>query len=483
MYLLGVDLGTTGCKSMVFDLEGNILGSYYIEYELIFTPEGVEQDANAWWNNTKTAVKGALEEAGIDGEKVLSVSVSSQGIAFVPVDKEGNTLMNAISWYDARAVDEVARIKEDYDNFEIFSRTGRQITPVVFPKVMWLKKNRPEIYEKASTFLMGLDFLLYRFSGNTTTDYTMASGTLCYDTAKREWIPELFERYGIDMDRFPQIHCFGDVVGTVLPEVAEELGLSTKTKVVMGLQDQKAGASGAGINEEIMTISLGTASAISSIAKRHVTDDNMAVACHGFDRNRWMLENNVGTAGSALKWVRDTLFSQKSYREMDALAEKAPVGSNGVIFHPFLVRGESGHGKGTFARIALDATQGDIIRSVLEGIAYEIKICIDAHKRVSDIARKAKELHVFGGGAVSSLWCQIIADIANMPVVIPRTYETGNLGAALCAGIGAGVFKNLDDAKAFVGKPQKEYLPNKENSKAYKEKFEEYTEWKRNSNH
>lgn len=478
MYLLGVDLGTTGCKSMVFDLEGNILGSHYIEYELIFTSEGVEQDAGIWWDNVKTAIKAALNNARIDGRKVLALSVSSQGISFVPVDKDGNTLMNAISWYDSRAFEEAARIRSDFDNFLVFSRTGRQISSLVFPEVMWLKKHRPQIYEKTYKFLMGLDFLLYRFCGNAATDYTMASGTLCYDTSNRDWIPEFFNNYDIDMGKFPQIHCFGDVVGTVVPKVAEQLGLSTNTKVVAGLQDQKAAAIGAGINSEIITISLGTASAISSIASKHIVDQNMSAACHGFDRQGWILENSVGTAGAALKWVRNTMFSQKTYSEMDALADKVPAGSKGVLFYPRLSKGDSQHGKGVFTGIGLDTAQGDIIRSVMEGVGFEIRSCIAAHKRVNGKVRNAKQLRIFGGGATSSVWCQMIADIADMPVVVPRTHETGNLGAAICAGIGAGVFKDLVDAQRFVGIPQKEYLPGMENTRVYKDKFDEYLEMK-----
>ena len=479
MYLLGIDLGTTGCKSMVFDLEGNILGDHYIEYDLIFTSEGVEQDANLWWDHVKTAIQTALKSADIDGTKVLGLSISSQGISFVPIDENGNTLMNAISWYDTRAMEEAKIIEADYDNFAVFSCTGRQISSLVFPDVMWLKKHRPEVYEKSSSFLMGLDFLVYRFTGRYATDYSMASGTLCFDTVKHEWVSEFFEKYDIDMDKFPSIYCFGDVIGTVLPDVAEELGLSTKTKVVMGLQDQKAAAVGAGIDHGIITVSLGTASAICSVADTHVVDETMGVACHGFSRDSWMLENSLGTAGAALKWVRTTMFSQISYAEMDALAEQTPAGSNGVFFYPKLNKGVSSHNEGFFTGLGLEITQGDIIRSVLEGIGYEIQERITAHQRLSQGARNAKEISVFGGGATSSIWCQIIADITNMTVVVPRTHETGNLGAALCAGIGAGVYKDLTDAKRMVGGMQTKFVPSPENHNVYKERIKAYSETKK----
>jgi xylulokinase len=479
MYLLGIDLGTTGCKSMVFDLEGNILGDHYIEYDLIFTPEGVEQDANLWWDHVKTAIQTALRNAAVDGKKVLGLSISSQGISFVPIDEHGNTLMNAISWYDTRAMEEADAIKSDYDNFSIYTRTGRQISSLVFPEVMWLKKHRNEIYEKTYKFLMGLDFLVYRFTGRCATDYTMASGTLCFDTVSHEWISEFFQKYDIDKDKFPSIFCFGDVIGTVLPEVADELGLSTETKVVMGLQDQKAAAVGAGIDHGIITVSLGTASAISSLADTHVADKTMAVACHGFSRDSWILENSIGTAGAALKWAKNTMFPHLSYAEMDVLAEQTPAGSNGVFFYPKLYKGTARTNKGFFSGLGLEITQGDLIRSVLEGIGYEIQECITAHQRISQGARSAEEIRIFGGGATSSIWCQIIADITNMKVVVPRTHETGNLGAALCAGIGAGVYKDLKEAKGMVGGIKTQYVPNLKNHEVYKERMNVYTETKK----
>jgi len=474
VYLLGIDLGTTGCKSMVFDLGGKILGDHYIEYDLIFTPEGVEQDANLWWENIKTAVRTAINKAGIDGKKVLGLSVSSQGISFVPVDKNGNTLMNAISWYDSRAVDEADLIRKDYDNFQLYCRTGRQISSLVFPEVMWLKKHRPEIYKKTYKFLMGLDFIIYRFCGVCATDYTMASGTLCYDVVNRKWIDELFKVYDIDMDKFPQVCCFGDVVGKVMPDVAVELGLSTETKVVMGAQDQKVAAIGAGIDNGVITLSMGTASAISSITNKHLIDNTMKTACHGFDRQRWIMENAVGTSGSALKWVKNTMFSNMSYKEMDELASQAPPGSKGVFFYPSLYKGNRNKNNGTLYGLGLETTQGDIIRSVLEGIAYKIKECIDSHRQINEDVRNTKEIRIFGGGAVSPVWCQIISDITDMKVVVPRTHETGNLGAAICAGIGAGVYKNLKDAQQIAGGVGSVYIPREENREVYRNGYEAF---------
>ena len=474
MYLLGIDLGTTGCKSMVFDLEGNILGSHYIESELIFTADGVEQDADLWWDNIKSAIKLTLKDACIDGRKILGLSVSSQGISFVPVDKNGKTLMNAVSWYDTRADEEANLFEKDYGSFEVFSRTGRRCGSLVFPQVMWLKKNKPDIYCKTYKFMMGMEFLLYRLCGKCITDYSMASGTLCFDTVEHRWILEYFEKYDIDIKKFPPISCFAKNIGTVKREVAEELGLPENTIVAVGMQDQKTAAIAAGIEDGIITVSMGTASAVSSLTNRHIADKSMKVACHGFDEERWILENVVSTTGAAYKWVKNTMFPKISYDEMADIADNTPIGSNEVMFYPLLYNKKGIRKRGALCGLGLDTTKADIIRAVMEGIAYEIKICIKEHKLLNDSVKNSKELRIFGGGAASELWCRIIADITAMSVMIPRTHETGNLGAAICAGIAAGVFKDLSYAGKLVGEAGAVYKPKEENVKKYKDSFNEY---------
>jgi len=256
--------------------------------------------------------------------------------------------------------------------------------------------------------------------------------------------------------------------------VAEELGLSTGTKVVMGAQDQKAAAIGAGIDNGVITLSMGTASAISSITSKHLIDKTMKTACHGFDRQRWIMENAVGTSGSALKWVKNTMFPQMSYKKMDELAAQSFPGSRGVFFYPKLYKGNSSRQNGTLFGLSLDTTKGDIIRSVLEGIAYNIKECIESHKKINEDVRNTEEIRIFGGGAVSPVWCQIISDITGMKVIVPRTHETGNLGAAICAGIGAGVYKDLKDAQQIAGGIGKVYTPMKEKREIYEKGYKEF---------
>ncbi|MEN6314595.1 MAG: FGGY family carbohydrate kinase [Clostridiaceae bacterium] len=470
--MLGVDLGTTSCKSMIFSYDGNILGGSYTEYGLIIGKEGhIEQSTDIWWQNVKNSIKNSITEAGIDGRKIKALSISSQGISIVPVDKSGNALMNAISWLDGRAIEEAEAITCAYGAQSIFHTMGKPVLPAyVLPKLMWIKKNAPEIYKNTWKFMMGMDFLLYRLCGLVITDYSMASGTLCYSIAEKAWFNDIFSRFDIDRRKLPDIGCLGDIAGRVLPAVAEELGLSADCLAVIGAQDQRCASLGAGIDRGMATVSLGTATAICSICSEPVFDRQMKVTCCGFDKNRWMLESVIGTSGVALKWVKDTFFKDLPYSKLDDMASSSPAGSEGVMFYPYLENNGKG-AKGAFTGLGLHITEGDIVRAVLEGIAYQIKIHIHSHEAINGAMR---QIRLFGGGAKSDIWARIIADVTGKTIIIPGTHETANLGAAIIAGIGAKIYSNCGDAFKTVGAAAKTFITDPEKHKIYNEYYKAY---------
>ena len=475
MYLIGIDLGTTGCKSMVFDEAGTILGEHYIEYDVIFLPGGgAEQDANIWWDHTVTAVRGAIAQAGIDGSEVGGLSVSAQGCCFVPVDEKGLPLANAISWYDTRALPEARALYERHGAAAMFHRVGRPVESLVFPELIRLKRLHPDLYEKTWKFLMPHDYLICRLSGAAVTDYSMASGSMCYDVARHAWASDLLEEYGIDERKLPELRDAGTRAGTVTPETAALLGISPDAVVAVGMQDQKIAALGAGIGPGRITVSLGTASAIETMSDTFVEDPACVVPCHSFDSRLYTMETIVDTAGSALKWAKNTVCPELGYREMDALAAASPCGANGVTFYPFLCRNAAGVNQGGFRGIGLETTRGDLIRAVLEGVACGIRSRIEEQKALLPHAAEAAELMLFGGGSASPLWRRIIADVTGMTVRRPRTQETGNLGAAICAGVGAGVYRDLWDGQRIVGEPSSSDAPDPANRAACEELYARY---------
>jgi xylulokinase len=454
---------------MVFDQGGAIAGSAYIEYDLIFTPRGVEQDGELWWKYTKEALREAIRAAGIDGRELAALGISSQGIASVPVDSGGRPLAPAISWYDTRAAGEGAEVAAFYGSQRLFEITGRHPGSLFFPQVLFIKRHQPELYEKTAYFLMAHDYLCFRLCGEALTDYTMASGTLCFDTAKHEWIGEIFDHFGVARSKFPRLKPFGERAGRILPELARELGLSTETVVAVGMQDQKAAALGAGIGPGICTLSLGTASALSLLTRERIRDPSGRVPCHAFDHSRWILENTVGASGASLKWLRNTLFPGISYPGLDEIAAASGPGAGGLVFYPAL-----DGGKGCFSGISLSTSSGDMVRAVLDGVACAVRLCLETQREVYPQAETTGELRVFGGGASGGLWRRILADCLGIPVAALKTTETANLGAAICAGMSLGLFTSREERRRFAGDISEVLEPGKDGAAVYDGVYTKY---------
>ena len=472
MYLLGIDLGTTGCKSMVFDGASQILGSSYIEYGLIMTPEGVEQDANAWWENVARAVRESVRESGVGSDEIAALAISSQGIAFVPVSREGAPIYNAISWLDGRATRESAALGELFGERELFSRTGKRLLPCyVLPQLMWMREHRPQVYRDAYKFLMAHDFIVYRMTGRAVTDYSMASGTLAYDLHTRAWMTDILNATGVNAAKLPEIRAAGTIAGALSPAAAGQLGLSPQTLVVIGAQDQRCASIGAGIGAGVVTASLGTSTALCALLDRPVIDPEMRVTCCALDERRWVLESVVATAGAALKWINSTFFPGLAYDALCALAEDALPLCGGVRFYPHLFAESAEGAKGAFTGISLQTRRGDMVRAVLEGVAFQMRLHLEDLRR---LGVEAEELRLFGGGAKSPLWCQIIADITGMRVRVPYTHETANLGAAILAGAGAGIFEDYFSAGGLQARFSRDYPPRAAQSVLYLEALPPY---------
>ncbi|MBN1642036.1 MAG: hypothetical protein JXA09_12445 [Anaerolineae bacterium] len=451
--LLGIDLGTTGIKAAVCSPGGDVLGEAYLEYPLIKPSPGVvEQDADLWWALTREAIRRALREGGVDGSTVRALGVSSQGISFVPVDAHGRTLDKAISWLDTRAIAETEAIRQRYSDAALFGITGKRAAPsYVLPKLLWLRAHRLDLVAATSKYLMGHDYIVLKLCGQSATDHSMAGGTMLYDLARGDWSPELLAAFGIDRAQLPEVRWSGTPLGTLIPAVAAELGLGEDTVVVVGGQDQKCAALGAHIRPGVATVSLGTASAISCLTERPVLDAQRRIPTFPFVvPGYWDLEGVVGTAGGALRWLRDTLFPGSAYDELNGWAAASEPGANGVRFYPHLSGAGSPHWRadvwGAWTGLSLSAGAGDLVRSVLEGVAFQIRYNLDVMR---DMGLQVDELVLFGGGAQSPLWARILSDVADMPLTVSGMVDVANWGACLLAGIGAGLFEG-----GFAGLPQ-----------------------------
>lgn len=402
MYI-GIDLGTTACKAARFDENGVAQASYHKEYGLICRDGLVEQDAENWYQLVLEAL------TAVAAPTVRGISISTQGIALVPVDREGMPLMNAISWLDTRAEAQARRLDSGY----VKAVTGRNCTGAyVLPKLMWLRENRPDVWEKAHKFLMPLDYLNLHLTGRALTDYTMAGGTMAWDLQKKSYDPGLLALAGVEEERLPEVACMGTAVGKLLPEVARHTGLPESCSVYLGGQDQKVAALGAGIDSHTVTVSLGTATAVSRL-----TDGPVGNAFR-FDQAHYSTEGVLDTSGAALKWLMGIL-GQPDYEAMNALAEQAG-GSGGVVFHTDMTAG------GRIENLKLETTPGQLVYALMEGVS----------RSVGELAGDAQKLVLFGGGAKSDIWCRIMARTTGKTVCVTDTAETGIRGAAILASQG-----------------------------------------------
>lgn len=461
--LIGIDLGTTGVRSIVYNEKLVELGQSYFEYPLIhLAPDKIEQDASLWWDLVKKTMFSAMINSGCAGSDVVSISVSSQGIAFLAVDDNCDPIMNAISWLDNRATIEAEEIISRYSERKIYEITGKRTNGVyVLPKLMWIKKNCSDIYENTAYFLMAHDFIIAKLCGRYVTDYTMASGTLMYDINSQEWSDLLLQQFGIDKSKLPKIAAAGSAAGTIISAVAEELGINKNAIVVIGGQDQKCAALGAGISENSATISLGTAAAIMRKWDKPVFDEMMRIPCFSnIIKNSWVTEGVLSTAASSLKWLKEAFFLNQNYSDLDKLASSVEI--DDLLFFPHLAGSSSpnwyGECCGCFYGIHLSTLPGNLILALLEGVAFQIRQNIEV---MQDSHNPITHLIVFGGGSNSRIWCETIANVTGLPVNVPMTVETACLGAAILAGLGAGIYSNLEESQSMITIAKKYYPDNK----------------------
>jgi len=477
MNLIGIDLGTTGCRSMVLSEDLKILGEAYMEYPLIFLgPDRIEQDANLWWTLTKKVIKESVFNSKTDPSEIKGISATTQGISFVPVDRNCNPLRNAITWLDNRAKAQKMQINEKISEQEVFNITSNKPGDGSnFAKLLWLKQNEPGILEKTYKILTAHDFLVAKLCGEFITDHTMAGGTLLYDVKEGVWSKRILDIIGIHAEMLPEIKRGGTLAGRLRKDVAEELGLSCDTIVAIGGQDQKCAALGAGINKDVITISLGTAAAITRLCDRPILDETLRIPCYPYLMDKtWEFEGCVNTASSSLKWLKDTLFREKSYKQLDQMVESCYSKESQVFFYPYLsgmgTPHEERNVRGFFYGLSLSTQPEEMVKSVLEGIAYQIRTNVD---KLESVISPAKEIRIFGGGSKSGIWCQMIADITGKKVVKPSSPETGGIGAAILAGIGSGVYKNFDVPNQLI-QCTGEYLPDPAASKMHEIVYEKY---------
>jgi xylulokinase len=487
MHLIGLDVGTTGCKAIVFDADGGIQGHSFREYGVVCdAPAMAEQDAEQVWALTREVLKEAVARSGARDLKALSVS--AQGDAVIPVDAEFRPLHRALLGMDYRSQPQARECAEKCGAFELFQRTGMRPHPMnSVTKILLLRKLAPTVFAKAWKFVTYADFILGRLGAPAVIDHTMASRTMAFDLASRCWSESILTQLELDASRFSEPVPSGTLVGTVRRDLASELGLPPDLSLVTGGHDQTCAALGAGaVREGLGVVSTGTAEVLSAAfrspaLRRPMFDSFYPCYLHAKEGMFFTFSlNHVG--GILLRWYRDTFASVEraearsqdsdAYRLIDS---RMPAGPSPLMVVPHL----NGSGtpwcdleaKGAILGLTLAATRHDLAKAILEGLTFELLINLQTLRRC-DV--RVDELVAVGGGAKSGLWLQLKADILDRPIRTLRCRESACLGAALLAGIATGVYRSLDEAVERTVAYEREFRPDPAMAARYRQRFATY---------
>lgn len=474
--LLGLDVGTTATKGLLLNIDGTVVASASYRYGLITPRENwVEQEPEELWNGVVAVCRSVLEHTG-PKDCVLALSISSQAGTTIPVDDEGAPIGNAISWMDNRAHKQAKQIGQILGRKKLYKKTGWQLgdgLPMLH--VSWLRQCAPEVFAAARRFLFVNDFIIYRLTGEFCMNPSDAGITQLYNVAKGRWDDKMMRMAGIDSDKLSPIKDSGIAIGQLTEKASEEIGLPQSTLVVNGAHDQYCAAVGAGVLKKgDVMLSCGTAWVVLCFMKRLKMDSGgrLSISAHAIP-GRWGALKSLGGVGACMEWFIRNLYSNSAdrsdlYSEVNRDAEKSPAGSKGLIFLPS--SGGYGHGsRGGFIGLNLLHSQGDMARSVMEGIVYELRHTVERIEALSP-----KIWRMVGGAAASSIWPKIVADVTHIPVALPATTEAAASGAAILAGVGGGVFANPKAGYKALGGNETLIEPNIENGKKYDEMYQVY---------
>jgi len=473
-YLLGVDIGTTALKAILFTKEGEIVKSVVKEYKLETPkPHWVECNPQVYWESFKSCISEITQD--ISPSNIETLGISSQGESFIPLDKEGKPLRKAIVWLDDRAEKEAKAIKEIFSQEETYFITGQPDILPAWPacKILWLRKNEHNLFKKVYKYLFLEDYLIFKLTGRAVSDYSLFCSSLMLNIKRKKWWEEMLKFIGISPGQLPRLAESGTVVGNI---VNKETGLSEQTVVVTGGMDQVCGMVGVGnIIPGIISETTGGALAICATTGKPIFDPSCRIPCHYHAcKDTYFLLPWCQTGGMSLRWLRDE-FEYSNYEEMTKEAVQISAGSEGLIFLPHLAGAGSPEfnpkARGVFFGIALNTKKAHFIRATMESIGYLIRQNMDV---LEELGIKIKEIHSLGGGSRSSLWNQIKADIIGRPIITMRTEEAACLGAAILAGFGKGIFPSLEDACKIMNRKKDEYLPDKRNVPIYQKAYNKY---------
>lgn len=486
---LGIDAGTSGVKAVVIDIHGHIRGMGYRECDVINPHPGwAEQNPEDWWIACDGAVQEAVQKSGC-GSAVAGIGLSGQMQGCVLLDRQGEPIGNCIIWLDQRADEETEAINQLGSVKEMLNVGGYCLNSFWAPKLLWIRKHRPADFEKIETVMFTKDYLRYRMTGEIATDVSDASLTFFVDLPKRRWSDKMIDKIGIPRDILPErLLESTEPAGRLRADLAARWGIRAGTIVAAGAGDQPACGVGSDVARSgVIGSSIGTSGAVFGCIDHPFVIEKSCAAysmCHAVP-DEWCFLGLSLTSGASFKWLRDIVFAEKKaemalkkgniYGYMTGLAQKADPGCEGLLFLPYL-NGDKTPNNDKAARgvwFGLSQRHGvnELCRSVMEGVTFSLR---DSLELLREQGMEVQEVHASGGGAKSSLWRQIQADIFHAPVMTMNVEESPAAGAAIIAGVAAGVFRNIQEGCDCMIRVTDVTEPIESHAKIYDDYFQEY---------
>ncbi|MCR2804567.1 gluconokinase [Paenibacillus sp. SCIV0701] len=480
-YRIGVDIGTTSTKAVLFDLQGRALSRHGVEYPLLTpVPDSAEQDPEHIFQSVLVAIRGCLEGAGVSGEEVAFAAFSAAMHSLIVVDGGGRPLTPSITWADNRSAPYAADIKNNHNGHDIYRRTGTPIHPMSpLVKLVWLGKERPELFQPEHKFISIKEYVFHRLFGEFIVDHSIASATGLLNLERLDWDEEALALAGVTPGQLSTLVRTTHGIRGMKPEFAASTGLPEDVLFIVGANDGVLSNLGVNaIDPGVVAVTIGTSGAIRTVTDKPATDPKGRIFCYVLTENHYVIGGPVNNGGMIFRWVRDELASSEvetakrlgkdPYEVLTDIAALVPPGSRGLLFHPYLA-GEraplwNADARGSFFGLGMHHKKEHMIRAVLEGVIMNLYTVMLA---LQELIGKPASVQATGGFARSELWRQMLADVFDQEVTVPESFESSCLGAVVLGMYGQGEISSLSEVKKMVGGIHA-HRPNREATEAYR---------------
>ena len=477
-YLLGIDIGTSACKSALFDENGALVASADSAYAVRYPQAGwAEQDPEEWWRAAVASIRQTLKISGTRPEEIAGIGVDGQSWSMVPVDGAGRVLCPSPIWTDSRAREECREMISAVGEEALFACSGNPVMPsYTLPKVLWFKKHLPSLYSKTEKVLQSNSYIVFRLTGALTQDSSQGYGWNCFDMEKGIWNTALAQDLGVAPRLLPELHPCSEIVGALNSQAARETGLCPGTPVAAGGLDAACSTLGVGVIAPGQTQEQGGQAGGMSICMDTYAPNRALILGQHVVPGHWLLQGGTTGGGGALKWFREQFCPELTFAQMSEAASQAPAGSGGVVFLPYMAGERSPlwnpDAKGVFYGLSFAVSRAHMIRAVMEGVAFSLRHNLDT---AAATGAHVSILRSTGGSAQSPVWMQIKADVTGCRMEAPQAETATARGAAILAGIGTGLYSSWQDAVKNI-RVTRAFAPDAAARPVYERQYARYRE-------